>query len=225
MHYNTIFYQLQTFFPRHHFEKIVRAHKGDRYTKNFSCWQQFLTMLYAQASEKDSIRDIIICLNIHKKKWYHLGLKNLTRSNLSYANSKRPYQIYEEFFYVFLEKCKTIIPKHKFKFKNPLYALDSTTVDLCLSLFEWAKFRQRKGGLKIHTLLELGGNIPSFIVITEAKTHDVKAVQNIQFPISSDSIIVMDRGYIDFKWLKNLDNSGVFWISRAKSNLIYSLIG
>ncbi len=225
MHYNTIFYQLQTFFSRHDFENIVKSFKGDKYTKNFSCWQQFITMLYAQATEKDSIRDIIICLNVHKNKWYHIGLKKLTRSNLSHANSKRPYQIYEKLFYTFLEKCKTVIPKHKFKFKNPLYALDSTTVDLCLSIFEWAKFRQRKGGLKIHTLLELGGNIPSFIVITEAKKHDVKAVKEIELPLSLDSIIVMDKAYIDFKWLKTLDNSGIFWISRAKSNMNYCLIG
>ncbi len=225
MHYNTIFNQLQLFFSRHEFEKTVNIYNGDRYVKTFKCWHQFKTLLYSQATGKNSLRDIVTGLSVHYKKLYHLGLGRVTRSNLSHANNKRSYKIYESTFYWLFEKCKSITPKHKFKFKNSLYSLDATTVDLCLSIFPWAKFRRAKGGIKIHSLLDHRGHIPSFIVITDAKQHEGKVAKSLELPLSSDSILVFDKAYIDFKWLKTLDNSKVFWVTRAKSNMKYEFIG
>ncbi len=225
MHNNTIFNQLQNFFSRHEFEKAVKTENGDRYVKKFTCWQQFTTLFYAQATSKNSLRDIITGLSLNSSKWYHIGINAVTRSNLSYANNNRSYKIYEKLFYNFLTKCRSVTPMHKFKFKNPLYSLDATIIDLCLSAFPWAKFRKAKGGIKLHSLLDHRGNIPSFLVITDAKQHEVKIAREVPLTLISDSIIVFDKAYIDFKWLKTLDDSNVSWVSRSKTNMQYSVIG
>jgi len=222
---NTIFNQLLNMLPRYQFEQDVARKQANRYTKHFTAWNQLLVNLYAQASGKKSLRDIETGLKMHQEAWYHLGLKNAVRSTISYANSKRPYQIVENTFYNLLEKCRDVTPKHKFRFKNPLYILDASGIELCLSLFPWAKFRKRKGALKLHTLLEYKGTIPSFLVVTDAKQHDVKVAKNLFLPISLDSIIVMDRGYIDFQWLYSLTQGSIYFVTRAKENINYMVIG
>jgi hypothetical protein len=224
-HYNTIFSQVLNLIPRHQFETIVKRHKADRYVKYFSCWQQFITLLFAQIRSKDSLRDIETSLRTHTNKWYHLGLKDIKRSTLCDANKNRNYRIYEQLFYKILQRCRDITPKHRFKFKNPLYTLDSTVVDLCLSLYPWAKFRKTKGALKIHNLYDHRGCMPVFITVTDAKHHDVRVAKDLDLPLTPDSILCVDRAYIDYKWLYTLNKSGVYFVTRAKTNISYKIIG
>jgi len=145
-HFNTIYNQLLHLIPRHQFESLVKRYNGDYYVKYFTCWQQLITLLYAQIKYKDSLRDIETSLKAQSSRWYHIGLKDIKRSTLSDANNQRDYRIYEDFFYSLLDRCKSITPKHKFRFKNPLYTLDATVIELCLSLFPWAKFRKTISG-------------------------------------------------------------------------------
>lgn len=224
-HYNTIFNQVLHLVPRHQFEDIVKKYQADRYVKYFSCWQQLISLLYAQIRGKDSLRDIETSLRTQSNKWYHLGLKDIKRSTLSDANKHRDWRVYEDLFYRILGRCKNITPKHKFRFKNPLYTLDATVVELCLSVYPWAKFRKRKGALKIHNLYDHSGCIPTFMVITEGKRHDVKVAKELNLPLIADSIVSVDRAYIDYKWLYSLNKSGVYFVTRAKKNINYEVIG
>ena len=194
-YYTTVFRQILNMLPRYKFEGLASEYEINRYVKHFTAWCQFLVNLYAQASDKKSLRDIEIGLRTQQNHWYHLGLRNVARSTISYANGRRNYRVYENTFYHLLERCKDVTPKHKFKFKNPLYTLDTTVIDLCLSLFPWAKFRKTKGALKLHTLLDHRGTIPSFLVITDAAQHDVKVAKELHLPISSDSILIVDKAY------------------------------
>ena len=225
---NTIFSQVMQFICRNQFKKSVDKYDGDRYTKSFNCWQQLITLMFAQAKGISSLRDIVISLKSQHKKWYHLGIKSIAKSTISDANLKRDADIFRDIFYTLLEKCKNLSPKHKFKFKNPIYALDSTLINVCLSLYEWATYRKKKGAFKIHTLLDLCGYLPSFLVITDGKTHDINVVKNsvYGFPaLSPDSILLIDRAYIDFKWLYSLAKSKLFFVTRVKSNMKYIITG
>jgi len=224
-HSSTVYNQLLQLIPRHQFEKAVKAYEGDRYVKYFSCWQQFITLLYAQVRSKDSLRDIELSLSAQASRWYHVGLKDIKRSTLSDANNSRDYHIYEELFYALLHRCKSITPKHRFRFKNPLYSLDASTIDLCLSLFPWAKFRKRKGAIKMHCLYDHSGALPSFLVVTDGKKHDVRSVKESSLPLLPDSIVSVDRGYIDFEWLFSLDKKKVYFVTRAKRNFKYAVTG
>ena len=154
-HLNTIFHQLQQFIPGHQFEKLISKYDGDKYAKAFKCKNQLSVMLYAQATGKESLRDIQTGLVVQQDKLYHLGIRSIAKSTIGHANKRIDSRIYEELFYDFLTRCKDITPVKKFKFKNPLYAIASTVVDLCLKLFPWAKFRTAKGAIKIHPLLNL----------------------------------------------------------------------
>jgi len=224
-HYNTIFSQVLNLIPRHQFETIVKRHKADRYVKYFTCWQQFITLVFAQIRSKDSLRDIETSLRTHTNRWYHLGLKDIKRSTLCDANKSRSYRIYEQLFYKILQRCRDITPKHRFKFKNPLYTLDSTVIDLCLSLYPWAKFRKTKGALKIHNLYDHRGCMPAFVTVTDAKHHDVKIAKKLELPLMPDSILCVDRAYIDYRWLYSLNNSDVYFVTRAKTNINYTIVG
>jgi len=224
MHYNTIMSQLQTFIPRHHFENLTKNYFGNRYVKKFTCWNQFTTMLYAQVKGCDSLRDIQNGFAAQSYKLYHLGLPSVKRSTLADANQTRDYRIYEKLFYKLLERCKNITPMHKFKFKNPLYTLDATVIDLCLSTFQWAKFRTTKGAIKLHYQFDNTTQIPSFLVISDAKQHEITVARSFFTPIA-DSIYCMDKGYLDFAWLYSIDTSRAFFVTRAKDNLNYSVVG
>lgn len=218
-HFNTIYNQLLHLIPRHQFENLVKRYDGDRYVKYYTCWQQLMTLLYAQIRGKDSLRDIVTSLNAQNSRWYHIGLKDVKRSTVSDANNQRDFSIYEELFYCLFQRCKDITPKHKFRFQNPLYTLDATVIDLCLSLFPWAKFRKRKGALKLHYLYDHSGSIPSFLVVTDAKQHEIKVAKEQDIPLVPDSIISVDRAYIDYKWLYSLEKSRVSFVTRVKSNM------
>jgi hypothetical protein len=215
----TIFGELLKLVPRYQFEKAVKQYQGDRYVKSYTTWHQYITILFSQVKQKDSIRDIVTGLEANESRWYHLGLTGVHRSTFSDANNKRSFQIFEDLFYHLLSRCKDLTPKHRFKFKNALYSIDASVIDLCLSVFPWAKFRKTKGAIKMHCLYDHSGALPSFITITDGKKHDVTVAKEVGFPLSPDSIVSIDRAYIDYKWLNSLDEKRVWFVTRAKSNI------
>ena len=215
----TIFGELLKLVPRYQFEKAVKQYQGDRYVKSYTTWHQYITILFSQVKQKDSIRDIVTGLEANESRWYHLGLTGIHRSTFSDANNKRSFQIFEDLFYHLLSRCKDLTPKHRFKFKNELYSIDASVIDLCLSVFPWAKFRKTKGAIKMHCLYDHSGALPSFVTITDGKKHDVTVAKGTGFPLSPDSIVSIDRAYIDYKWLNSLDETRVWFVTRAKSNI------
>ena len=221
----TIFSELLKLCPRYHFGKAVEQYQGDRYVKTFTTWQQFMAILYSQIKQKDSLRDIVTGLSAHAARWYHLGITGIYKSTLCDANAKRDYRIFEGLFYHLLTRCKNLTPKHKFRFKNPLYTIDASTIDLCLSVFPWAKFRRTKGAIKLHCLYNHSGALPTFMTITEGKRHDVRVVKDNTFPLLPDSIVSIDKAYIDYKWLNSLDEQGIWFVTRAKTNIVYAVVG
>jgi hypothetical protein len=221
----TMFSELLKLCPRYHFDKAVEQYQGDRYVKTFTTWQQFMAILYSQIKQKDSLRDIVTGLSAHAARWYHLGITGIYKSTLCDANAKRDYRIFEGLFYHLLTRCKNLTPKHKFRFKNPLYTIDASTIDLCLSVFPWAKFRRTKGAIKLHCLYNHSGALPTFMTITEGKRHDVRVVKDNTFPLLPDSIVSIDKAYIDYKWLNSLDEQGIWFVTRAKTNIVYAVVG
>ena len=224
MHSNTIMSQLLTLLPRHQFDQAVSDYGGDHYVKKFSTWNQLTTLMYAQASGKISLRDIQTALGTQQPKLYHLGLPAVKRSTLADANAKRDPQIMEKLFYRLLDRCQQIAPKHQFRFKNPVRCFDSTVIDLCMALFPWAKFRQTKGAIKLHCQLDLRGQIPSFIVITDCKCSDIGGARSF-LDLLPDSIYVVDRGYLDLRWFRRIDDEKAFFVTRAKTDLTYRVTG
>ena len=224
----TIMAELLRIFPRYEFEKLESKHNSNCYTKYFTGWQQLIVLLFSQIGSKDSLREIETSLNVHRAKWYHLGLKGIKRSTLSDAMSNRPFEIYEGLFYKLLGKCKSVTPKHKFRFKNPLYTLDSTVIDLCLSIFPWAVFRKRKGAIKLHYLYDHSGALPTFMVMTDGKHHDIRVAKTetkFDLALLPDSILSIDKAYIDYNWLSCLNKKGVSFVTRVKNNIDCSVIG
>lgn len=225
---NTILAELLRIFPRYEFEKLENQYNGNYYTKYFTGWQQLIVLLFAQASGKDSLREIETTLNVHQNKWYHVGLKGIKRSTLADAMNNRSCGIFEGLFYKLLDKCKSVTPRHRFKFKNPLYTLDSTVINLCLSIFPWAVFRKRKGAIKMHCLYNHSGALPSFMVITDGKHHDVRVARDesrLYLALSPDSILSIDKAYIDYKWLYYLKKRGVYFVTRVKDNINSEVTG
>lgn len=216
----TVFSQIIEFFPKYQFNKIVNKYKGDYKTRHFSCWDQFLSMSFAQLTFRESLRDIEACLNAQPQKLYHIGIKGkVTRTNLANANKNRDWRIYAELAQILISKARKLYKydnDFKIDLENTVYALDSSTINLCLSLFTWAKFRKSKGAIKLHTLLDLRGSIPTFIIITDGKVHDVN-ILDILIP-EPDAIYVMDRGYLDFQRLYRIHKNSAFFILRAKKN-------
>ena len=223
-YYPTVFNQLFNFIPRYHFDKCVTELKGDRYCKGFTAWKQFLVLLYSQISGKDSLRQIESSLLMHQKKLYHLGMDAVPRSTLSDAMASRDPVIAEELFYDILGRAMKMAPKHKFQFKNPLYTIDATTIDLCLSIYDWARFRKRKGAIKLHCQLDHRGHLPVFVHLSDGKTHDVNAAKE-HIAIKPDSIYCVDKAYIDFAWLNSINSKKAFFVTRMKTNLNYRITG
>ena len=225
---HTIFNQILQLIYRYNFKKCVNRYNGDYYTKRLNCWQQFIVLLFAQARGLKSLRDIQLSLRSQQRKWYHLGLESVARSTLSDANNNRNCDIFKDIFYDLLAKCQSLSPKHKFRFKNPLYTMDSTLINLCLTIFPWAKYRKMKGALKLHTLLDHSGCLPSFITVTGGKIHDIRVARDKEFGFPTlipDSIITVDRAYIDYKWLYSLTQQKVFFVTRVKRNIDCKVLG
>lgn len=220
----SIFSQLLDIFPRLEFAKAVKDHQAERYGKGFTCWEQFVAMLFCQVAQAHSLREICGGLSCCLGKLVHLGIRNAPkRSTLSYANKHRPWELYETVFYQLLDKCRLRAPgKTRFRFRNKLLSLDATVIDLCLSLFDWAKFRQTKGAVKLHLLLDHDGYLPTFARITEGKVHEVKIAQELRFP--RGSILAIDRGFTHFTLYARWTEEGVFFVTRQKSHAAYEVV-
>ena len=220
-----IFAQVMEFLPMYEFQKCVDRYQGNYRTRTFSCLDQFLCMAFAQLTFRESLRDIESCLRFMHSKLYHMGIRGpIARNTLSNANNQRDWHIYADFAQVLIHRARKLYLKEPFgiELEQTVYALDATTIDLCLSLFPWAYFRKNKGAIKLHTLLDLRGSIPSFIEITDGKVHDVNLLDTL-IP-EAGSFYVMDRGYLDFLRLSVLHLSSAFFVVRAKSNLKYRRI-
>ena len=218
-----VFAQLVAFLDRNKFNYIVRKYDGDKYVKHFTCWNQLLALMFGQLSNRESLRDLIIALEAHNSKCYHLGMgRNVSRSSLSRVNQDRDYRIFEEFAYYLVNVARQKRVTDIFKLDGSVYAFDSTTIDLCLAVFWWAKFRRNKGGIKVHTLYDLETQIPAFFHITDAATHDSKAMKEI--PYEPGSYYVFDRAYNNFKMLYKIHQIGAYFVVRAKINLQYRVI-
>ena len=213
-----VFAQLTEFLPKRVFDGFVKKYSGNRYVKHFTCWNQMLCMIFGQLTGRDSLRDLIVAIEAHKQKIYHLGFgKNITRSNLAKANENRNSKIFEAFAYYLIEMARRKRSNDDFEIKGKVYAFDSSTIDLCLSIFWWAKFRKNKAGIKLHTLYDVVTLIPAFIHITEATVNDVNAMDVI--PYETGAYYIFDRGYVDFTRLYKINLLLAFFVVRAKSNL------
>ena len=213
-----VFAQLVEFLDCFKFRRIVAKYQGDRYIKSFSCWNQLLVMMFGQFSNREGLRDLIVALEAHWRKLYHLGMgKSVTRSNLSKANELRDYRIFEDFAYHLAAEARSKSTEKIFGFDGHVYAFDSTTIDLCLEVFEWAKFRKHKGGIKIHTLYDVEAQVPAFFHITTASTNDIKAMPEI--PYEKGAYYIFDRGYNDFSNLFKIEQIEATFVVRAKKNL------
>lgn len=220
-----VFAQLTEFLSNHEFQKCVNRYKGNAYVKSFSCWDQFLCMTFAQLTYRESLRDIETCLRSFKSNLYHMGIRgNVSRSTLAEANERRDWRIYADFAQVLIHEARLLYQGEKFgvELKETVYALDATTIDLCLSLFPWAKFRKQKGAVKLHTLLDVRGQIPVFINITDGKVHDVNVLDFLV--LEAGSIYLMDRGYMDYDRLYQLHQERAYFVIRAKKNTKYERV-
>ena len=215
----TVFAQIMDFLPKHKFRKCVDRYGGNYRTRSFSCFDQFMCMAFAQLTYRESLRDIECCLRTMHEKLYHMGIRGkVSRSTLAYANENRDWRIYCDFAQILIHEARQLYVNEDFglELEKTVYALDSSTIDLCLSVFPWARFRRTKGAIKLHTLLDLRGNIPSFIAITDGKVHDVN-ILDLLIP-EPGSIYVMDKAYLDFRRLYEFNQCAAFFVVRAKSN-------
>jgi hypothetical protein len=216
-----VFAQLIEFLPQRVFDGFVKKYSGNKHIRHFTCWNQLLCMIFGQLTNRDSLRDLIVAIDAHSRKTYHLGFgKSVTRSNLAKANENRSSKIFEEYAYHLIAVARRKRANDNFEIKGKVYAFDSSTIDLCLSVFWWAKFRKAKAGIKLHTLYDITTQIPAFIHITEAKVNDVNAMDLI--PYESESYYIFDRGYVDFTRLHKITNHSAYFVIRAKSNLKFN---
>lgn len=218
-----VYAQLTAFLDRSKFNRIVAKYNGDHYVKHFTCWNQLLVMMFGQLTNRESLRDLIVIIEAHRNKCYHLGFgKHVTKSNLAKANQNRDCRIFEEFAYFLVAEARSKRITDIFKLGGSVYAFVSTTIDLCLSVFWWAKFRKHKGGIKIHTLYDIETQVPAFFHITEASVNDVRAMDEISY--EPGSYYIFDRGYNDFNRLYRIECTESFFVVRAKKNLQYKAV-
>ena len=217
-----VFAQLVSFLDRSKFNRIVDKYKGDKYVKHFTCWNQLLVLMFGQLCNRESLRDLVCALDAHRNKCYHLGFgKNVSKTNLAYANQVRDCHIFEEFAYYVVEEARRARATVIFNLDGHVYAFDSTTIDLCLSVFWWATFRKHKGGVKVHTLYDVETQIPAFFLVTAASVHDVNAMDAI--PYETSAYYIFDRAYDDYKRLFHIHQIGAFFVIRAKDNIRYKI--
>ena len=213
-----VFAQIVEFLPQRIFDRMVDEHDGNKYVKHFTCWNQLLCMVFGQLTNRDSLRDLMVALDAHSNKSYHLGFgRSVTRSNLAKANEVRSSKIFEEFAYHMISIARKARENDDFEIKGKVYAFDSTTIDLCLSVFWWAKFRKAKGGIKLHTLYDVTTQIPAFVHITPATVNDVNAMDYLVY--EPCAYYIFDRGYVDFKRLHRITLHSAFFVIRGKINL------
>ncbi len=216
-HCNTIFHQLLQVFPRHEFDKLAEEHHEGQRFRSFNRWSQFGALFMGQLTGRNSLRDIVANMAVQGRKLYHLGFTNISRATLARTNEKQPALLYEEVFHRLLVRCKHLAPNNRFKIRN-LYLLDSSTIDLCLSVFPWAMFRKTKGAIKLHTGLNTDGYLPEFINMTEGACHEITWARALKLP--KGSTVVFDRGFNDYNWFDKLSNHPIFFVTRLKRNAL-----
>ena len=222
--FSSIFSQLLQLFPRIEFQHLVNKTQAERGAKGFTCWAQFVSMEFCQLGRAHSLREITGGLRSCEGKLKHLGITAPSHSTLSYANEHRPWELYEKVFLQLFARCRSqVVGKKTFRFKNKLISMDSSTIDLCLEMFDWAKFRRTKGAIKLHLLLDHDGYLPCFAIITEGKVSDVKVAH--QFRFERDTIVVDDRGYTDYSLFGRWTEAGVYFVTRLKDNAVYEAVG
>ena len=220
-HNRTVLGEFLSLVSRHEFEREARRHHRGRKLRSMSRWSQFVAMATAQLSGRCSLRDIVSNLDAQARKLYHLGVGRVARSSLARVNEQQPWEFYEVLFGRLLSRCRTKAPGHGFRFGNKLVSLDATYVSLCLELFPWARYRETKGALKLHVGLDHAGGLPSFLQVTDGKGSDLEVARSLRLP--TGSIVVADRLYLDFGWLKDLDSQGVFLVTRLKRDVQYAV--
>jgi hypothetical protein len=218
--HSSLFSQLLCVVNRHQFERRVRESGAEKAAKGFTCWSQFVAMMFCQLAQAKSLREISDGLACCEGKLNHLGLEEgPKRSTLSYANARRPWQLFESLFYDQLALAQSLAPKKKLRFKNKLLSLDATVIDLCLSMFNWATFRQTKGAVKLHLLLDHDGYLPVYAHLTEGNVHELRVAKSLHFP--KGSVVVMDRAYVDYRQFARWTKAGIFFVTRLKENANY----
>lgn len=218
-HSTTVLHQLLNLLPEQQFQTFVGQHNADRYVKRFTCFNQLTTLLYAQITGKECLREIEADLRVLDSTWSELGLKSIARSTLAYANERRPAAIFESLFYVLFQQCQSLSQEQSFSFKNPLHAIDATSIAVCLELFDWAKFRTQKGAFRLHMDLDIRTQIPELLDLTDGKTHEVTVLQDLDFSAyAPGTIFVMDRGYNDYTLLRTITAAGHHFVVRRKKN-------
>ncbi len=219
-----VYSQFLRLLPRYKFQHIVDQYNGDYRTKQFKCWHQLNCMMFAHIRQEKSLRDIDTAFNAHANKLYHIGIQQCPKSTLADANERRDYRIYEEFAKALMQQARREYAHTQLALDvdNAVYALDASVIDLTLSLFPWAKFRKTKGAIKLHAMIDLRGNIPAFLTITDGKVHDVKAAPLV--PIEADGIYVVDRGYVDFAWLWSIHQTNAFFVTRLKTSIKWTRV-
>ena len=221
----SIFSQLLQLFPRSQFQAAVQQHQAERHARGFTCWGQFIAMLFCQLGRAHSLNEIVQGLAASEGKLKHLGLSDAPpKSTLAYANRNRPWELYQTVFLQLLQRCQGLAAgrKRKFRFKNPLSSLDATVIDLCLNLYDWAQYRRGKGAAKIHLVLDHDGYLPRFAVVTDGKTPEIRVARQLHF--EPGSIVVFDRGYNDYDWFEQLSRQGIWWVTRMKQNTAYVVL-
>ncbi|MEW8047873.1 MAG: IS4 family transposase [Candidatus Thiodiazotropha sp.] len=221
-HNNTVFSQLLKLISRHEFETMGKQHHSGRAFRSISHWSQFVVMMMGQLSGRKNLRDMIDNLGAQSHRLHHLGSRMASRSSLSRINNDKPYTLYEALFAKLLARCHGLAPRHGFRFKNPLYSLDATTIDLCLSLFPWAEFRTTKAAVKLHVGLNHAGHLPEFVTVSEGNKHEVNIGKVLNFP--KGSIVAIDKDYNDYGWYNQLTIKGIFFVTRLKTNAAYRVI-
>lgn len=218
-HSTTVLHQLLALLPEQQFQTFVGQHEADKYVKRFTCFNQLTTLLYAQVAGRDCLREIESDLRILDSTWGDLGLKSVARTTLAYANEHRPSAIFESLFYVLFEQCQSLSEEKSFSFRNPLHAIDASSIAVCLELFDWAKFRRQKGAIKLHIDLNIRSQIPELLDLTDGKTHEVTVLQDFDFSAyAPGTIFVMDRGYNDYALLQRIRKAGHHFVVRRKKN-------
>lgn len=221
-HVNTIFHQLLLLINRHDFRKLETKHfKPKRKYRTLSRWDQFVAMMFAQITHRKSLRDIVGQFMFQAKRFCHIGGNNVKRSTLADANNKRSAKFFQALFEQQYKKCTGLTPAKRFRFKNKLYSLDASVIDLCLSIFNWANFRKNKGGVKLHALLDHDGYIPALIRITDARSHEIQIARALRLP--KGSIVTFDKGYNDYAWFNSLNENQIFFVTRIKKNARYTV--
>jgi hypothetical protein len=218
----SVFQQLLNCFPRREFAALVAEHRAERHARGFGSWDQFVAMLFCQLGRAQSLSEICLGLASAWGKLVHLGVKAPRKSTLAYANEHRPWQLYQSVFFKLLDRCRQVAPGHSLRFNNRLLSIDTTVIDLCASMFDWARFRRTKGAVKLHVVLDHDGLLPCFAQITEGKASDLRLARTLEFP--AGAVVVFDRAYIDYEWFRGLTEQGVWFVTRTKRKMQYRLL-